>query len=191
MKHTPTLSLIACTVLCLSGGAASAQKQADFPDITNFLRINKQICTGGQPTMDDLARMKSEGVKAIVNLRRPSEYDAATEEAKAHQLGLRYLNIPVNGQDPKDEQADEFLKFLADAHNRPAFIHCASANRVGAFWMIRRVLVDGWKLEDAEREAEKIGMRGADVRAFARDYIRRHEKTPATLHEEKPSPPGT
>ena len=191
MKHAPALLLVACTFLCVFGSAVSAQKQDDFADITNFLRINKQICTGGQPTMDDLSRMKSEGVKAVVNLRRPSEYDAAAEEAKARQLGLRYLNIPVNGQDPKDEQADEFLKFLADEHNRPVFIHCASANRVGAFWMIRRVLVDGWKLEDAEREAEKIGMRGADVRAFARDYIRRHEKTPATPREEKPSPPGT
>lgn len=178
MKQTPALLLVAFVLVCFSGGAASAQKQ-DFSDIPNFLRIDKQICTGGQPTMDDLARMKSEGVKAIVNLRRPAEYDAATEEAKAHELGLRYLNIPVNGKDPKDEQADEFLKFLADEHNRPVFIHCASANRVGGFWMIRRVLVDGWKIQDAEQEAEKIGMRSPELRAFARDYIRRHAPNPS------------
>ncbi len=35
------------------------------------------------------------------------------------------------------------------------FIHCTAAIRVGAFWMIRRVLRDGWKVEDAEEEATK------------------------------------
>jgi hypothetical protein len=30
---------------------------------------------------------------------------------------------------------------------------------VGAFWMIRRVLRDGWKLDAAEEEAKKIGLK--------------------------------
>ena len=38
------------------------------------------------------------------------------------------------------EQAAEFLKITDDPENRPAFIHCQSAARVAAFWMIRRAL---------------------------------------------------
>lgn len=169
----PTLLLAALLAL----GTAPAQ-QPGYPDIQNFLRLNPQICTGGQPSLDDLARLKSEGVKAVLNLRRPDEFDAAAEAAKAKELGLRYFNIPVSYADPKSEQVDEFLKILSDPANRPVFIHCHSANRVGAFWMIRRVLVDGWKLEDAEREAEKIGMRSENLRQFALDYIRQHSKKP-------------
>jgi uncharacterized protein (TIGR01244 family) len=169
----PTIFLAAILAL----GAVPAQ-QPDYPDILNFLRLNTQICTGGQPSLDDLARLKSEGVKAVLNLRRPEEFDAAAEAAKAKELGLRYFDIPVPFADPKSEQVDEFLKILADPANRPVFIHCHSANRVGAFWMIRRVLVDGWKLEDAEREAERIGMRSKNLRQFARDYIRQHSSKP-------------
>lgn len=152
------------------------QKQ-NYNDILNFLRLDNHYSTGGQPTMDDLDRMKAEGVKAVINLRRPVEFDAEGEAAK--ELGLHYSLIPVDSKNPNDDEAAEFLEVLADPQNRPAFIHCASANRVGAFWMIRRALVDGWSVEDAEHEADKIGMRGPELRAFARDYIHRHAKKPS------------
>ena len=163
-------------VLFLAGTSAAQQ---ELSSIKNYLRLNEQICTGGQPALEDLERLKAEGMKAIINLRRPSEYppgQAEEEAAKAKGLGLRYFNIAVNPAEPKDEQVDEFLKVMADSKNRPAFIHCSSANRVGGFWMIRRVLVDGWKPEDAEREAEKIGLRTPIMREFALDYLRRHRK---------------
>jgi len=144
--------------------------------IRNFLRVNETFCTGGQPTMESLEKLKADGVRAIINLRVPSEHDAAAEEAKAKSLGLRYVNIPVLGTDPKDAQVDDFLKATDDAQNRPAFIHCGSANRVGAFWMIRRVLRDKWSVADAEAEALKIGMqKNGPVHTFAVKYIEKNK----------------
>src|SRR5262249_61343650 len=129
-----------------------------------------------QPRVDQLAKLKAEGIKAIINLRQPSEYDAAAEESEAKKLGLRYFNIPVQFNNPKDEQATEFLKLTDDPQNRPAFIHCTAAIRVGAFWMIRRVLRDHWSIEEAEREAEKIGLHHSPhLNEFARRYINAHK----------------
>ena len=149
--------------------------QEDTSSIRNFLRINDQFCTGGQPRLEHLEKLKAEGVKAIINLRQPSEHRAAEEEAKAKGLGLRYFNIPVAYANPKEEQVTEFLKITDDPENRPAFIHCTAAIRVGAFWMIRRVLRDGWKFEDAHEEAKKVGLRDAPhLIDFARQYIEKH-----------------
>ena len=143
--------------------------------IKNFLRVNKEFCTGGQPSLQQLEKLKAEGVKAVINLRQPTEYAAAEEEAKAKALGLRYFNIPVSPTEPKDEQATEFLKITDDPKNRPAFIHCRSAARVAAFWMIRRVLRDSWKVEEAEKEAQKIGLGDHPVlNEFAHKYIESH-----------------
>jgi uncharacterized protein (TIGR01244 family) len=151
--------------------------QQEIPPIRNFLRVNEEFCTGGQPRLEHLEKLKADGVKAIINLRPPSEHRAAEEEAKARELGLRYFNIPVVFADPKDEQATEFLKILDDPANRPAFIHCTSAIRVGAFWMIRRVLRDGWKVDAAEEEAKRIGLKESPhLNEFARRYIERHRK---------------
>lgn len=151
--------------------------QEPVQPIRNFLRVNEQFCTGGQPRLEHLEMLKKEGVKAIINLRQPSEHRADEEEAKAKELGLRYFNIPVAYGDPKEEQVTEFLTITDDVANRPAFIHCAGAIRVGAFWMIRRVLRDGFTIEAAEKEAEKIGLRNAPhLNEFARKYIEKHQK---------------
>jgi protein tyrosine phosphatase (PTP) superfamily phosphohydrolase (DUF442 family) len=155
-------------------GAVVFGQQSAQP-IMNFLRINTEVCTGGQPTMDQLTELKTQGVTTIINLRTPQEYNAAPEEAKAKELNLRYFNIPVASSGPKDEQVVEFLKLTDDPKNRPAFIHCASANRVGAFWMIRRVLRDNWTLENAKAEAEKIGMRAPNLVDFATQYIQKNK----------------
>jgi len=152
--------------------AASAPAQKEPPDIRNFLRVNEEFCTGGQPRLEHLARLKEDGVKAIINLRRPTEHRAEEEEAEAKRLGLRYFNIPVAFGEPRDEQADEFLRLTDDPANRPAFIHCTAAIRAGAFWMIRRALRDGWTIERAEEEAARVGLREAPhLTEWARAYI--------------------
>lgn len=163
-------------VMMVVGGAVMAQQEG--PPIRNFMRVNENFCTGAQPKLEHLEMLKKEGVKAIINLRQPSEHRAEEEEAKAKELGLRYFNIPVAFGDPKDEQATEFLKVTDDPENRPAFIHCAAGIRAGALWMIRRVLRDGWTIEAAEKEAEKIGLRDSPhLNEFARRYIEKHRKT--------------
>lgn len=172
--HRQLIGIVFIIVLAIPGTA-----QQEIPPIRNFLRINEQFCTGGQPRLEHLQQLKDEGVKAIINLRPPGEHRAAEEEAKARELGLRYFNIPVVFGDPKDEQATEFLKVTDDPANRPAFIHCASAIRVGAFWLIRRVLRDGWSIEKAEEEAKKVGLtENPHLNEFARSYIKRYQESP-------------
>jgi protein tyrosine phosphatase (PTP) superfamily phosphohydrolase (DUF442 family) len=172
-----SLVFLAVYSLCLFCSQNSAQSAQEAPPIRNFLQVNEQFCTGGQPRLEHLAKLKADGVKAIINLRQPSEHRAPEEEAEANKLGLRYFNIPVVYGEPKDEQADEFLKITDDPGNRPAFIHCAAAIRVGAFWMIRRVLRDGWSVEKAEKEAEKVGLVNAPhLVSFAKNYIEKHQK---------------
>lgn len=177
MKLNRAKTLITLILILTTGAVAvNAQQQEETP-IRNFLRINDQFCTGGQPRLEHLEKLKAEGVKTIINLRQPSEHRAEEEEAKAKELGLRYFNIPVVYRDPKEEQATEFLKITDDPANRPVFIHCTAAIRVGAFWLIRRVLRDGWTFEEAEKEAEKVGLRESPhLKEFAKQYIEKHRK---------------
>jgi uncharacterized protein (TIGR01244 family) len=168
--------LVLATLLLAVGSVTHAQQVPEFASIPNFVQVSEQFYVGGQPAMDDLARLKTKGIRAIVNLRRPAEYNAAEEEAKAKALGLRYFSIPVNPIDLQDSQVEEFLRITSDRQNLPVFIHCTGGVRVAAFWMIRRVLVDGWRIEDAETEAQRMGLRNPTLLEFARNYIARHPK---------------
>jgi uncharacterized protein (TIGR01244 family) len=142
-------------------------------DIEKFNWVSEKTATGGQPTIEQIAALKQAGFRTIVNLRERSEYDAAAEEAAVKENGLDYVNIPVPREAPKAEQVDAFLKLIKEARP-PVFIHCGTANRVAAFWMIRRVLVDKWDLEDAEREAKVAGLKNESTKEFALNYIRSH-----------------
>jgi uncharacterized protein (TIGR01244 family) len=149
----------------------------ELPPIRNFLQVTPQFCTGGQPRIEHFARLKADGVKAVLNLRQPSEHRAEEERAAVEQAGLKYFNIPVVYSNPTDAQADEFLKITDDPANRPMFIHCTAAIRVGAFWTIRRALRDGMSIEAALEEGKKVGLVNAPhLEEFARRYIESHKK---------------
>jgi uncharacterized protein (TIGR01244 family) len=168
------IAVICCLVLGMVNRSAG---QDQPPGIRNFLRVNDQFCTGGQPRLEQLEQLKASGVKAILNLRTPGEHRADEEKAAAEKLGLKYFNIPVVYADPKEEQATEFLKLTDDPANRPMFIHCTAAIRVGAFWMIRRALRDGYSIEAAEEDATKVGLHQAPhLVEFAKAYIAKYKK---------------
>ena len=149
---------------------------ATCADIDKFYWMDERIATGGQPKPGELAALKKEGFRTIINLREPSEYDGAAEAAEARKLNLGYISIPVRALDPKDEQVYEFLAVMKDRKIWPVFVHCGSGNRVAAFWMIHRVLIDGWEITDAENEARLVGLKSANLREFAYEYLCRHPK---------------
>jgi len=150
--------------------------QTDLPPIRNFLQVNPDFCTGGQPRLEHFAKLKADGVKAVLNLRTPGEHRADEEQQAVEKAGLKYFNIPVVYTSPTDAQVDEFLKITDDPANRPMFIHCTAAIRVGAFWMIRRTMRDGLSPDAALEDARNVGLANAPhLEAFARNYIATHK----------------
>jgi uncharacterized protein (TIGR01244 family) len=150
--------------------------QPDLP-IRNFLQVNDQFCTGGQPRVEQFAKLKADGVKAVLNLRQPSEHRAEEEQQIVEKLGLKYFNIPVVYMNPTDAQVDEFLKITDDPANRPMFIHCTAAIRVGAFWAIRRAVRDGLSVDAALEDGKKVGLMNAPhLEDFVRKYVAAHPR---------------
>lgn len=165
------------TLALLMFAAVIQAPSADPSQIRNFLQVTPEFCTAGQPRIEHFAALKSKGVKAVLNLRQPSEHRADEEKAAVEAAGMKYFNIPVVYAKPTDEQVDEFLKITDDRANRPMLVHCTAAIRVGGFWLIRRVLRDGMSWDTALEEARKVGLNNAPhLEEFAKAYIASHKK---------------
>lgn len=164
-------------VLTLAVASLAAQQKQERAGITNFTKVDAVIACGGATDITALDGLKQEGFKTVVNLRLATEQGAniAENEAKAKALGLKYVHIPVSGSAPDPKAADQFLATIADKSNQPVYIHCASANRVGAMWMIKRVVQDKWTTDKALDEAKLIGLTNPGLEKFARDYIASHQ----------------
>jgi protein tyrosine phosphatase (PTP) superfamily phosphohydrolase (DUF442 family) len=149
-----------------------ATQTSDPSTIRNFMRVSSDFCTGGQPRMEHFAGLKVEGVKAVLNIRTPGEHRADEERAAVEAAGLKYFNVPVVYTAPTRESVDEFLRITDDVSNRPMFLHCTAAIRIGAYWLIRRVVRDGWTWDRALAEARKVGLVNAPhLEEFAKQYI--------------------
>ena len=156
---------------------APAPAAQELPPINKFLQVTPDFCTGGQPRMEHFADLKKRGVKAVLNLRTPGEHRAEEEKAAVEAAGLRYINVPVNYREPADADVDAFLEITDDPANRPMFIHCTAAIRVGAFWLIRRVVRDGMSWDAALEESRKVGLVNAPhLEEFAKAYIAKHPR---------------
>ena len=164
----------ACNMVLIEKTAA----MSEVTGIPNFLKLSDQVWTGGQPWKEHLSKLKDAGIKVVINLRAHAEHQGQREEAKVKELGMSYFNIPVDSRAPDELDADDFLKLTDEQlKNGPVFIHCTAAVRVGAFWMIRRVLRDGWEYDKALEEANRIGLNNHPaLTEFAKDYIDKKKK---------------
>ena len=165
----------ACTLMLVSTASAQVQK-IDVPGVRNFSRVDATIGCGGATDVAAIPTLKKEGFVSIINLRLASEPGANVEESQraAQAAGLKYIHLPFDSAAPDPKVVENFLTAVATKANQPAFIHCGSANRVGAVWMIKRVLQDGWTVDRARTEAQAIGLTSQQLDAFAVKYIGDH-----------------
>lgn len=166
------------TILLLFAPAVTAEQKMEKPGITNYTRVDAVVACGGATETSALEGLKADGFKAVINLRQASERGANIDEnrARAEALGLKYIHIPFNAAAPEAKTIDDFLAAVADKSNQPMYVHCGSANRVGAAWLVKRVLQDKWTVEKATEEARMIGLSSAPLEQFALKYVAEHQK---------------
>lgn len=173
------LTLSTLTVAAEIPGSERARldqiEQSLKSDVPRVLCLDGSFATGGQPTEQAYAKAAAGGFHSVLSLRTANEgVDLARERSLVEKSKMRYFNIPVISSAPRSEQADEFIRLVKDQSNHLMLINCASANRVGAFMMIYRVLDQGWAEDKALEEAIKIGLKGDELKKFANNYIAQH-----------------
>ncbi len=167
---------VALALVAASAAAQQVQKQ-DVPGIRNFSRVDATVGCGGATTALAFPLLKQQGFVSIVNLRLASEAgaDVETSRTSARSVGLKYIHLPFDTANPSPSLVDDFIRIVTDKANQPVYIHCGSANRVGALWLAKRLVVDKWPEAKATQEAEAIGLTSPALRQFALDYANQHK----------------
>lgn len=162
-------------VLALSVAViAGSQLQKETVDgIRNYTKVDTTIGCAGATDPRAMAALKERGYKSILNLREATEEGALIPESKiaAEAVGLVFIHVPFKSSAPDDAVADEFLKIVGNTSHQPLFINCGTANRVGAMWLIKRMVIDKWPQDKAVEEAKAIGLTSAALETFALDYV--------------------
>jgi len=177
MRRLMLSAIVATATLTASLAFAQVTKES-LPGITNFSRVETTIACAGATSPSAVASVKKMGYAAIINLREATEAgaDLEAEEAAARAAGITYIGLPFNTARPDPTVVERFIAAVGAPANQPVFVHCASANRASALWMIKRMLVDGWDADRATTEAAALGLTNAGLKSFALDYVAAHKK---------------
>lgn len=169
--------VLAMALMQPESGFAQSVTKPSVPGVTNFAKLETTVACAGATRPEAVPAIKEMGYKSIINMRLASEpgADVDAEAAAARAAGINFIHIPFNGSSPDPSVADTFLKEVTKPENEPAYLHCASGNRVSAMWMIKRMVVDKWDADRAAAEATDLGLTSPKLKQFALDYAASHK----------------
>jgi uncharacterized protein (TIGR01244 family) len=154
---------------------ANAQDLAEV-DMLNPRQPLENLVTGGQPSEDDFKKFADQGFGLVINLRRPCEFDDFDEALVVESLGMKYINIPVNGMEDLSTENAALLHEALESFDGPIVLHCRSGMRASGL-----LGVEGYLFHDLSKD-EAIELGSKAHMSHVEDAI---ENTIVTLEENK------
>jgi len=117
-------------------------------NILNYIKVNKQISTAGQPTKEQFKNIAKEGFDVVINLAMHNKGALPKEDKIVSKNGMMYIHIPITWKSPEVDRLKLFLAILEslEKENKKVFIHCIKNHRVSVFMHVYKKIV--WKEKD-------------------------------------------
>jgi uncharacterized protein (TIGR01244 family) len=160
----------------------------DPTEIPNWLRLTDRITTSGQPSEAGIGEIRNLGVSHVINLALHSHEKAlADEAATVTGAGMAYVHIPVEFDQPTEEDFANFCLAMAAIADSPVHVHCIINARVSAFLYRYRRDVLGIDEPEARAAMETIWRPGGVWAVFIGDEEREHlpHRPPAKATDQK------
>lgn len=175
MRHRPGVTLVILATAAFA--SASAQKFTGTGKVgalapptklenegrfqSTFARVGEDVFIAGQPTERGLRELRDQGVTTVVNLRTPEEMKRDVhfdEPALVAQLGMKYVHLPVRGNDAfpySPRTVTAFSQALQDASGK-VLLHCTIAWRASHLWAAYLISERGVPVDSALANARAI-----------------------------------
>lgn len=137
-------------------------------EIYNYRRVDDQLITGGQPTVEQLTSAAEEGFTTVINLATLNpRYSLGDEAGLVRSLGMAYHHIPVDWEHPTESDFEAFETLLQQMAPGKTLIHCAANFRVTAFYSLYAMKHLGWSEARADEFRNSI-WHGSDYPVWER-----------------------
>lgn len=155
------------------GSPAHAWTGPDRP--ANYIEIGAKLAASGQPTPDQLGKLKSQGFEVVIYIAPPTVQSAVRDEnIIVGRQGLVYVNIPVDFSAPTPADFDAFTRVLASLSDRKVLVHCQVNMRGSVFVFLHRVIHDKQPADRAYELVRNIWVPDPVWRTFLIATLKRH-----------------
>ena len=163
------------TRLALALALLVASVQAAELSAPNLVSISPRLVTAGQPSAQELAKLKDLGFGAVVYLAPPTVQDAVRDEPLiVGRQGLVFINIPIRFEAPSDADFDAFAAAMRGLGERKVLVHCQVNLRASSMVFLYRAIVLKENPRLAYEAVEKVWVPDRAWRPFIERTLRRH-----------------
>ncbi|MGY8985884.1 MAG: beta-lactamase hydrolase domain-containing protein [Sphingomonadales bacterium] len=127
-------------------------------EVPNLRHPLPNVSTGGQPSLEDIGKLKSMGYSVVVNLRGEGEFDDFDEEKAVEGAGLKYINIPFQGMRGLTPENAKTLHDLIEGADGKVLLHCTIGMRAGSLLGVEKYLFGNLTKKEALELATQAHM---------------------------------
>lgn len=133
-------------------------QSSNLKKIFNYYKVPDLFETSGQPNNKQLISIANGGYEAVINLAPNTTIEGRiiNEEAILKSNNITYIHIPVDFNNPLDEDFNKFVAALEQNKHKKIWVHCAANMRVSAFVFKYRRDVLGLSQKNIERDLKAI-----------------------------------
>jgi len=143
---------------------------SDPIEIYNWRRLDSRVTTSGQPTEAQLEELQKLGIRYVINLGLHTHEKALPDEAVSlRRLGLSYIHIPVEFDQPTEDDFARFCDAMAMTGDKPVHVHCIANMRVSAFFYRWQREVRGLDAGQARKLMDSVWQPGGAWAEFIGD----------------------
>ncbi len=155
-------------VLITTAGLLKAD-DIDLFELFNYHEYSSDLASSGQPSREQLPAIAEAGISAVINLAPLSSPGAFADEGKRfEELGIEYIHIPVNWEQPPLNDLKTFLAAMDQFSDKRILVHCMANARASLFVYLWRSLKAGDDDDDAHKTMVSIweNNEGFELRNF-------------------------
>lgn len=131
--------------------------QADLADIPSYIEYTQTYSSSGQPSQDQLQDVWVDGFELVIYLAYGDHGTSLENEDRiVKELGMEYVNIPVNWGSPTASDFSLFASVMKGASNKKTLVHCQANFRASAFSFLYRVIYEDVPVATAKKDMNSI-----------------------------------
>ena len=133
-------------------------QSSNLKKIFNYYKVPDLFETSGQPNNKQLISIANGGYEAVINLAPNTTIEGRiiNEEGILKSNNITYIHIPVDFNNPLDEDFNKFVAALEENKHKKIWVHCAANMRVSAFVFKYRRDVLGLSQKNIEQDLKAI-----------------------------------
>ena len=133
-------------------------QSSNLKKIFNYYKVPDLFETSGQPNNKQLISIANGGYETVINLAPNTTIEGRiiNEEGILKSKNITYIHIPVDFNNPLDEDFNKFVAALEENKHKKIWVHCAANMRVSAFVFKYRRDVLGLSQKNIEQDLKAI-----------------------------------